>query len=106
MDPDLAEFLVHTVTVEPFEGESGYGGPVYGPPVDTTCFVDETTRMVRDGNGTETVSSTTIYAAKDAPITGGSRVTLPSGDATTVISTSRHNSGPLDLPDHLEAACE
>lgn len=106
MDPDLAEFLVHTVTVEPHLGESGYGGAIYGPPVNVPCFVDETTRMVRDSNGSETVSSSTIYAAPDAPITGGSRVTLPSGDTTTVISSSRHDSGPLDLPDHMEAACE
>lgn len=106
MDPDLVEFFVHTVSVEPFEGESGYGGTIYGAPVDVACFVDETTRMVRATDGSEVVSSSTVYAGPDAPITNGSRVTLPSGDTTVVVATSRHDSGPLDLPDHLEAACE
>ncbi|WP_130012142.1 hypothetical protein [Serinicoccus sediminis] len=101
---ELADFYVHTVQVEPKVGI--YGD--YGPAVPVPCFVDEQTRIVRAADGTEQTSSTTIVAHPDhAPtLVAGSRVTLPSGDRTTILSRSLADSGPLDLPDHVEAACE
>ncbi|WP_127572778.1 hypothetical protein [Georgenia faecalis] len=107
MVDELAEFYVHEVTVEPFRGSGSYG-PVYGPPVKVACWVDESTRLVRAPDGTEQASSTTITApltAKDQ-LTVGARVLLPSGDSTVVITRAVADSGPLDLPDHVEAACE
>lgn len=106
MDPDLQEFLVHSVTVEPWVGESGYGTPIYGLPVTVGCWVDETTRMVRATDGQEVVSSATITAPPATLAPAGTRITLPSGRATTVITIAHADSGPLDLPNHTEIVCE
>jgi len=104
---ELDDFLVHTVTVVPLVGSVGMGD-VHGPPVTgVPCFVDETTRMVRDRTGAQVVSSATVYArttAPDAP--PGSLITLPSGRTVGVLAQARRASGPLDLPDHVEWAVE
>lgn len=104
MSDDLADFYVHTVTVQAKQGIYD----TYGPPVTVPCFVDEQTRLVRAADGSETVSSTTITAAPaHAPtLVQGARVTLPSGDTTNILTRSVHESGDLDLPDHVTAACE
>ncbi|KON72598.1 hypothetical protein M768_13910 [Cellulosimicrobium cellulans F16] len=104
---ELDEFLVHTVTVVPLIGSGGMGD-VHGPPVTgLPCFVDETTRMVRDRTGAQVVSSATVYARATAPaVPPGSLLTLPSGRTSVVLAESRRESGPLDLPDHVEWAVE
>jgi len=69
--------------------------------------MDETTRMVRDRTGTQAVSSATMYArttVSGAP--PGSLVTLPSGRTAVMLAQSRRESGPLNLPDHVEWAVE
>lgn len=93
--------LRHSVTVEPYLGASAYG-PRYGLPVTVTCFLDQQTRMVRQADGTQVSSSSTVYAplATDAP--AQSRVTLPDGRQTTVIAALRRNGGGLPVPSHLE----
>ncbi|MBE9924431.1 hypothetical protein G8C93_00805 [Cellulosimicrobium cellulans] len=104
---ELDDFLVHTVTVVPLIGSGGMGD-VHGPPVTgVPCFVDASTRMVRDRTGTQVVSSATVLArttAPDAP--PGSLLTLPSGRTSVVLAQARRESGPLDLPDHVEWAVE
>lgn len=104
---DFAEFYVHTVTSEPFLG-SGSHGPIFGGPVDVSCFVNETTRFVRDSEGVEVLSTATIAAPKGEAthFPAGSLVTLPSGRVSRVLSLVVADSGPLDLPDHMAAACE
>lgn len=95
-------WLRHQVTVEPYLGDNGYG-PQYGDSVTVRCFLEEKTRLVRDPDGREVTSSSTVYCrldAVDAP--PESRVTLPDGRKTTVIDQARHDGGGLPLPDHLE----
>lgn len=96
---DLDDFYVHTVTLTPITGEGAYG-TTYGAPADVPCFVDETTRLVRDQDGAEVTASATIYAAPGTTAAPGTVVRLPSGRDATVITTEHHDSGPLDLPDH------
>jgi hypothetical protein len=95
--------LRRQVTVEPYLGDSAYG-PVYGTPVpNVQCFIEEETRLVRDKDGRQVVSSTTFYcrlSAVEAP--PESRVTLPDGRQTTVIAAKPHDGGGLPTPDHLE----
>lgn len=103
----IAMFMVHTVTVRTKTGEGAYG-PVYADPVEVSgVMVDETMRLVRTGDGSEQTSSTTIYAplAQASTFAVGSRVTLPSGDITTVLARQVHNLPGLGLPEHVEAAC-
>jgi hypothetical protein len=101
---DLEEFYVHTVDVETFEG-GGSWGESYTPHPGLRCFIDDSRRLVRDGQGAEVVSETTITAPPEyAPLfTPGSRVILPHR-AASVITVAVAESGGLDLPDHVEAA--
>ncbi|WP_131104028.1 hypothetical protein [Ornithinimicrobium sufpigmenti] len=111
---ELEDFLAHTITVRTKLGTGSYG-PIYAEPVTLTpedgtgVLVDEETRLVRAADGTEAVSSTTIVArvAQADALTPGSRVTLPSGDETTILSRSVATTPGLDdMPEHVEAACE
>lgn len=101
---ELNDFLVHTVTITPKTGDGAYG-PVFGPPVpDVPAWVDEQTRLVRDSDGVEVVSSATVYARAGTVAPPGSRLVLPSGRDAEVIACTVRDSGPLDLPDHVEIA--
>ncbi|WP_122262224.1 hypothetical protein [Ornithinimicrobium cerasi] len=111
---ELADFLAHTITVEPLLGTGSYG-KVYGDPLTlspedgTGVMVDETTRLVRTATGSEATSTTTIVArvAQAPSLVVGTRVTLPTGDTTTVLSSSVQTMPGLDgMPEHVEAACE
>ena len=101
---DLAEFYVHTVSVETLQDE-GPWGPVYAPAHDVPCFVDETRVLVRDGNGAEVVSEATLTTGPEHAdrFTPGSLVHV-NGRTAQVIKASAARSLDLDLPDHLEVA--
>lgn len=104
MTGPLEDFWVHTVTAQPLTGHGAYG-PALGAPVTLTCWVDEAIRLVRDGDGAQVVSTATIHApAGTTALTVGGKVTLPSGREATVLTVAVHDSGALDLPDHVEAA--
>lgn len=95
-------FLTHTVVVEPYLGDGAYG-PTYGPEKPVRCLVDDSRRVVRDADGTEVISETTIYAGVDAEIPAKSRVQV-AGRESWVIRTARRDGGGLPTPDHLEVA--
>jgi len=92
--------LRHTVTVEPLEGEGPFG-PAFGDPVEVRCFVDERRQLVRDDEGAEVVSSTTVYMPLGTVCPVGSKVTA-NGRTATVLAASRRDGGGLPTPDHLE----
>lgn len=114
----MADFYVHTAKVEPFLGK-GSNGAVFGPSVilspDSTppngVFADDSRKLVRDKDGSQVVSETTLYTS---PVNArlfkpGSRVTILN-DADEddlapipayVIKANSNTSGGLDLPDHV-----
>ncbi|MEU6342220.1 hypothetical protein ABZ883_14910 [Streptomyces sp. NPDC046977] len=94
-------FMRREVTVEPYLGDGSHG-PLYGPPTTVRCFLEERTRRVRDAEGREVTSSSTVYSDLAANCPPESRVTLPGGRQTTVIAALRHDGGGLPTPDHLE----
>ncbi|MGS2641682.1 hypothetical protein [Streptosporangium sp. G12] len=96
--------LVHTVIVEPFEGE-GPVGPEYGDETVVRCFVDDKPQLVRGPTGAEVVSGTTVYAPLDTVCPVGSRVTV-NGRVTTALTSSRRDGGGLPVPDHLEVVLQ
>lgn len=101
-----ARFLVHLVTVTPYEGVTSTG-PKYGAEFTLACMAQGQRRLVRDAEGTERVSSLTLYAAPGLAdtIQPGSLVTW-SGGTTTVMGATNHDSGGLGAPDHTEVVCE
>jgi hypothetical protein len=92
----------HTITVEPFQGDSAYG-PVFGAPVQVTCRVDEAQRLVRSNTGEEVVSSSTVFCDLDTVIPAGSRVTV-NGRTTTVLALAAFDTGGRSRLDHKEAS--
>jgi hypothetical protein len=97
--------LRHRIVVERYLGGSSTG-PLYGPPCELRCFLDEQTRTVRSPGGEDVTSSSTAYAAPGALVPPLSRATLPGGRVTTVIQTARRDGGGLATPDHLEIQLE
>jgi len=107
---DFDEFLSllpepHQVSVEAYQG-SGGTGDVYAAPVTVTGFVVEKRRLVRAPDGSQVVSESTVYAPPGTVAPPRSRVTLPSGDVTLVITAPLLDGAGLGLPDHREIACE
>lgn len=109
---DLADFMVHTVTVRTLTGTGGMG-PVLAEPVtlhpavDGGVFVDDKRRLVRAADASQVVSESTLYDVavdRAALYQPGSEIDLPSGRTAIVITTAVRTSGGLDLPDHVEAA--
>lgn len=98
-DP-LARLMIHTILVEAYTGQDEDGADVYASAVPLTCFVEETNRLVRSPNGSEVTSSAQAYAAAGTAVALDSRITLPSGRVTQLITIERHDGGPLGLPDH------
>lgn len=97
--------LRHSVTVEAFEGAGAYG-PVYGAAVTVRALVRPGLRLVRAPDGSEVVSSTTVFARRGLTAPPGSRVTLPDGRVTTVIACLDQDGGGLPTPDHVELQLE
>lgn len=97
-----AWLLRHTVVVEPYLG-AGATGPIYGPPVEVRCFVDDKRRLVRAPDTSEVVSETTVYCPLGTTAPPESRVQVH-GRIATVIQALRRDGGGLPTPDHLELA--
>ena len=51
----------------------------YGTDVEYAAQIEQKARMVRDDQGRQVVSSTTVYLATTTEIKPDARVTLPSG---------------------------
>jgi hypothetical protein len=99
-------YLVHTITVEDYLGNSSKG-PKYAPARTVRCLLDEQTRAVRTPGGEQVTSTSTAYAGpeeKKAPPL--SRVTLPDGRVTTVIQTKNRDGRGLGTPNHVEFQLE
>ncbi|MEV6569926.1 hypothetical protein [Streptomyces sp. NPDC051577] len=93
--------LRHTVTIEPYLGDSAYG-PRYGPPVAARAFVEERIRTVRNPRGEEVVASTTVYLFPSQACPPESRLTTHTGRTASVITSALHDGGGLPTPDHRE----
>lgn len=104
MADELADFWVHEVTATPLTGQGAYG-PVYGDAVTVNGFLDDTRRLVRDSDGAEVVSETSLRCplAHADHLTPGTLVDLGHRTAT-VIGQSRHTAPGLDLPEHLKVS--
>ncbi|MCP2261082.1 hypothetical protein LX15_004802 [Streptoalloteichus tenebrarius] len=91
------------IVIEPYVG-AGPFGDTYGPATVVRCIVDERRRLVRDATGDTVVSETTVYCPLTVAAPPGSRVTLPDGRVSVVLTSSRGDGGRLPVPSHLEVA--
>lgn len=100
------QLLVHTVTVRPHTGRSSVGD-VFGPSFQLQCMAQGQRRLVRAGDGSEQLSSLTLYAAPQLAdqVPPGSQVDWQ-GDTTVVIGATNHDDGGLGAPQHTEVVCE
>lgn len=92
--------LVHSVTVAEYSG-TGAHGPVYGTPATVACLLTERTQLVRAPDGAEVTSGASYLTTPDHDPPAGSRVTLPGGRVTTVITVQRVGQG-LPVPSNSE----
>lgn len=107
---DLDDFWVHTITVETFTGV-GQNGDNFAAPVtlspDNTppngVFVDGGQKVARTATGELVVMNAPLFAPiAAAPLfVEKSRVTF-NGKQSRVLAVTIHDSGSLDLPDHVE----
>lgn len=103
----ISRWFVHTVTVETFLGSSAYGDVFAAPVVlapPNGCWVDNARKVVRNKDGVEVVSETTLATSTTnvSLFAPDSRVTI-NGVISRVIKANDGDSGTLQLPtDHLE----
>lgn len=96
------QLLVHTASVEPYEGSGAYGD-AFGAPFDLPCYFEQKRQLVRDANGDETVSEGTLYADLGTDVPAGSRVTV-NGYTSTVITVAILDDGGLTGLAHQEVS--
>ncbi len=95
--------MVHTITIEPYQGEGG-SGPVYGAPVSVRCFREDSRKLVRNQLGEQVVSESQAYCPPGTVAPPKSRVTINGTNSRTafVIQAKDRDGGGLPTPDHVE----
>lgn len=94
-----ARLLVHTATVEPYDGNGGYG-----TAYDLPCYLEQQlTQQVRDAGPSDKVLEATVYANLGDDIPTGSRLTIDSWGATVIAVAVQDDKGITGLA-HREIA--
>lgn len=95
IDPSLIELMPDTITIERQIGFDEFGQRSYGSPFDLNhCRIEGKVRRVMASNGTERVSTITVYLSETPGLTPLDRITLPSPWVPTqpeIISTERQS---------------
>ena len=80
-----ARVLPQTVTIRAYLGTGAYGD-VFDTATDYPARVRRENRLVRDSDGAEVVSSSTVVTIPDCTCPPGSKITLPgeTGERTTI----------------------
>ncbi|MGW3847187.1 hypothetical protein [Streptomyces fagopyri] len=93
--------LQHEVIVEAYLG-SGSKGDVYGARERVRCLIDERTQQVTSPGGQTVTSGSSYITRPDHRPPPNSRVTLPDGRKTTVITIVRADGGRLPVPSNTQ----
>jgi hypothetical protein len=93
--------LQHTVSVEEYLGSSSKGD-LYGPPTPVHCLLDERLQLVVSPGGDKVTSSSSYITRHDHNPPPGTRVTLPDGRRTKVITVARPDGGTLPVPSNTQ----
>lgn len=82
LEVELADMFPHTVSIEPWSAQDKYTEPTFGTLASYKARVVGKNRLVRNAQGQQVVSSTTVYIY--GYISGLSpldRLTLPAGNS-------------------------
>lgn len=90
-------------SIEAYLGVTGGGAQSFGTATPTSCLVAPGNRLVRDSQGNQVVSSTTIYCPTGVSAPAGSRVTVR-GDVRVVLEEKPWSGGGLGLPECVQVA--
>ncbi|MGY0023755.1 hypothetical protein ACVHNB_32900 [Streptomyces sp. YJ-C3] len=93
--------LQHEVTVEQYLGSSSKGD-LFGPPAVVRCLIDERTQLVTSPGGDQVTSGSSYLTRPGHRPPPKSRVTLPGGRKTTVITVARPDGGRLPVPSNVQ----
>jgi hypothetical protein len=94
--------LRHLISVQPYLG-AGPSGAVYGEAFTRRAYVEDKRQLVRDAAGDEVISETTVYTNPGPQeIPPKSKVTVPSGRTSLVITANRREGAMHGHRDHLE----
>jgi hypothetical protein len=110
--PTFAEFIDdlfgggQQVTVEAYSGDVTHHDRYAGPVVVSPAWADTAQRMVATAGGEQVISTATVYVPLGTTAPPMSRVMLPSGRRTVVITSTDFHDGGLDLPEHTQLACQ
>lgn len=97
--------LRHTVTVEAYLGSSSKGD-AYAAPESVRCLFDETTKQVTTPGGQKVTSGSNYITRPTHRPPLNSRVTLPDGRATKVITVGRVDGAGLPVPSNTQVFLE
>lgn len=87
MDTSIRAFrslMRQTVTIAPWSSQNAYGEPAFGTAVTYPARVVARTRMVRDTQGREVVSTATVYLGAAPTLSVKDRLTLPNGETPVI----------------------
>jgi hypothetical protein len=93
--------LQHRVRVEAYVGSSSKGD-LYGPAEVVRCLIDEKTQQVTSPGGQIVTSGSSYITRPDHRPPPNSRVTLPDGRVTKVITIARADGGALPVPSNTQ----
>lgn len=99
--PIPPQLMMHTVTIEAYEGDGGRG-PLYGVPQQVPCYLEQKTRVARAPDGREVTSTSQVFCDLGPSVTTESRVTLADGRRPAVLQVARFDTKSLVGVDHLE----
>lgn len=95
----LPEYLlVHTVTVEPYQGVWGS----YGAARTVRCMLQETANSSPAQAGATRANMLSFWTRLGEDVPAGSRIVLPDGRVGYAASATRKYGGGLPTPDHLK----
>lgn len=86
LDPELRATFQQTVSLLVQAGKDKYGAPTFEAPIEVAARVERKNRLVRSMEGSEVVSSATVYFADAISVKHHDRVLLPDGSRGDIIS--------------------
>jgi len=80
------EHLQGSVTIAPYASVNDYGEPTYGTGVAYAALVIQKTKMVRDQQGNQKLSTVQVYLDGSVTVTVKDKITLPDSTIPLILA--------------------